>query len=98
MVFVQFLDGSMWGDAGASERFMNTRQHSMIELENLAAVYRTEGESKFLRDLSRATELEPIFALQRLYEEEKAVGPVVTKIDDMLRNARIHENGIVVSR
>jgi hypothetical protein len=90
VAFVQFSDGSTWGDAAAAEGLLRNRQLSLKQLEILKNDYRARSEAEFLNELLRPTVLQPIFALQAVYREKRDLAPVLAKLEDMLENARAH--------
>jgi hypothetical protein len=88
VAFVQFSDGSTWGDAAAGERLLRNRQLSLKQLETLKEDYRKKGAAEFLNELLQPTLLQPVFSLQELYREKRDLALVLAGLDDMLENAR----------
>lgn len=87
VVFVQFSDGSSWGDAVAAERSLSNRQKALERLEVLDQVYRKRGKKEFLSQLLQPTLLQPIFSLQYLYRQKGDLTPVLASLDNMLQTA-----------
>jgi hypothetical protein len=90
IVFVQFLNGSTWGDPVAAERLLRNRRLSLKQLEILKEDYRRQGEEEFQKTLLQPTLLQPIMALQDLYHEKGDLILVLARLDEMLENARTH--------
>jgi hypothetical protein len=90
VVFVQFIDGSTWGDPVAAERLLRDRRLSLKQLEILIDDYRRQGEEEFVKALLQPTLLQPIMELQELYHEKKDSPQVVARLNDMIENARTH--------
>jgi hypothetical protein len=88
VTFVQFSDGSSWGDASAAEQVLRNRQLSLKQLELLDEDYRKRTGEEFLSEFLQPTFLQPIFGLQELYREKRDLAPVLARLDDMLENAR----------
>ncbi len=88
VVFVQFVDGSSWGDAASAEGALRDRQLSLHQLELLREESVKQGKKEFAETLSRSTVLQPILELQNLYREAGELAPVVAKVSGMLQNAR----------
>jgi mannitol/fructose-specific phosphotransferase system IIA component len=54
--FVQFSDGSTWGDEDSAQNALGIRRQTMGELDLLEHVYEQAGESAFLDELAKADE------------------------------------------
>jgi hypothetical protein len=52
--FVQFSDGSTWGDADSAEGVFETRRKTLEELDLLEHLYEQAGESAFLEEFAQA--------------------------------------------
>lgn len=87
VIFVQFSDGSSWGDAVAAERSLSNRQKALERLEVLDEVYRNRGKKEFLNQLLQPTLLQPIFSLQYLYHQKGDLTLVLANLDNMLQTA-----------
>jgi hypothetical protein len=57
--FVQFLDGSTWGDAGRAKTVLDMRSETLAELDRLEHIYEQAGEDAFLEDLARGDDYLP---------------------------------------
>jgi hypothetical protein len=64
--FVQFSDGSTWGDADAAADAFEIRQHTVRELEALEHIYEESGEQAFRAELSKETYLPTVGALKSI--------------------------------
>ena len=51
LVFVQFADGTFWGDQKAIDKITANRQQSEAMLRNLLDIYHTQGEKAFVNAL-----------------------------------------------
>jgi hypothetical protein len=89
-LFVQFSDGSTWGDAAAAKRLLTNRQLSLKQLEILKDDYQKRSEEEFSTELLKPTLLQSILSLQELYRKKQGLAPVLARLDDMLENARGH--------
>jgi len=87
VVFVQFVDGSSWGDFAAAKKALRDRQLSLHQLEILREESKKEGQKEFAEALSQPTNLQPISQLQDLFHEGGVLAPVVAKVNGMLDNA-----------
>jgi hypothetical protein len=52
--FVQFSDGSTWGDATFAENVFKMRSDTLAELDTLEHIYEQAGEEAFLEEFARA--------------------------------------------
>jgi len=66
VLFVQFADGSTWGDREEAKAALATRRESVKRLFELESIYRHEGEAAFVEDLAKPTDLPVISGLQDL--------------------------------
>jgi hypothetical protein len=64
--FVQFSDGSTWGDSDAAADAFEIRRNTVRELEALEHIYEESGERAFRDELSRETYLPSIDALKKI--------------------------------
>jgi hypothetical protein len=55
-VFVQFMDGSTWGDPAAGKDALRDRQLTRKELQTLADMYRTKPKEEFASRLMKASQ------------------------------------------
>lgn len=52
--FVQFSDGSTWGDADAARNEFEIRRRTLAELDRLEHIYEQAGEGVFLEEFARS--------------------------------------------
>lgn len=55
--FVQFTDGSTWGDAASAKDVLENRRRTLAELDLLEHLYEQKGESAFLDELAQTDDL-----------------------------------------
>jgi hypothetical protein len=90
IIFVQFVDGSIWGDPAKADDAFRDRVLTENELKLLIETYRTEGKEQFFTELMKPTRLAAIGTLQRLYADTKDTDRVSTKAVSMLKIAELH--------
>src|SRR5882762_623877 len=90
VLFVQFIDGSTWGELAAGKHMLEIRSLTWEKVRSLAETYRTNGEGQFLLALLRYSDLPAVASLQRTYESTKDSRGVVAKMTNMLRYADMH--------
>ena len=87
--FVQFSDGSTWGDPEAAKDDLKARQATLQELELLERTYRSSGESAFRDQLSRQVFLSCITSLKSSCKDKRDYSRcALNKIREMLEVAR----------
>lgn len=59
--FVQFTDGTTWGNPESAEDVLSLRQKTLAELDLLQHLYEQKGESAFLDELSQADDFSNVF-------------------------------------
>jgi hypothetical protein len=94
IIFVQFADGSIWGDPTQAEDALRDRADTERELKLLVETYRTQGNEQFLTELTKPTRLGGIGILQRLYADTKDTDRVIRKVVSMLKCADLHQSAI----
>jgi hypothetical protein len=101
IAFVQFADGSTWGDRAAAQDALRIRRLTSLQLTNLADIYRIAGEKGFVGELMKPSELPVIGILQRACGTDgKDVKTVAMMVQDMLELARsrqLPDSGILRS-
>lgn len=90
VVFVQFANGSKWGDSNVADRAINERKLALDSLESLSKISKNDSEQNFVRALMQPTELEPLLKLQELYHNSKDYSSVSLRMNEMLQSARVH--------
>lgn len=63
VVFVQFVDGSIWGDSELARDALNDRVQTLQELHRLEEMFRSEGGQVFKKELSKHDDLPCINSL-----------------------------------
>jgi len=97
-VFVQFADGSTWGEREAWQGVLHDRSKALDRLLSLQQTYRTRGEKDFVEELIKPaqdaeTDLLPavIGSLQATYRSHgNDLKLVLAKLDQMLGSAERH--------
>lgn len=79
VLFVQYSDGSTWGDASTAKAALDSRRNTVKRLADLESVYRNEGEEIFINDLSKPTDLPAILLLQDFYKRTSDKSKVVDR-------------------
>jgi hypothetical protein len=69
--FIQFADGSVWGDAQSAEDSFKLRRQSMDELGVLERAYAEGGDQAFEHELSKTSMLPPINSLKRACDKNR---------------------------
>jgi hypothetical protein len=95
VAFVQFADGSTWGNPDAGKRALRERYLSWDEMKSLSEAYQKEGEKGFGAKLLKPTDLPAILKLQRLYADSRNDTAVVfNEMNTMLRYADLHQRAM----
>jgi hypothetical protein len=85
--FVQFADGSTWGDQDEGERVLIMRQEHLRNLNELWQVYQTGGDPEFETALMKPSTDDAVSILQAMYRERKNLRIVTDKLEKMLASA-----------
>lgn len=95
VVFVQFTDGTTWGDEKAAAEALQTRRLSFEKLRLLEKICQTQGPQDFVDELMKPSELLIVSTLQRCYREtNKDVRAVIEELTRMLRSAELHTSDL----
>jgi len=95
VAFVQFADGSTWGNPDAGKRALRERYLSWDEMKLLSEAYQKEGEKGFGSKLLKPTDLPAILKLQRLYaNSQNNMAVVFDEMNTMLRYADLHQRSM----
>jgi len=93
--FVQFFDGSTWGDSASGAGALQDRRSTWNRLKLLIDKYRTGGEQDFVLALRQPSQSQPIRMLQQLYESSgQNADVVVKKAHAMIDCAEAHQRGL----
>jgi hypothetical protein len=88
VLFVQFLDGSTFGDPTLGKDVLADRTSTLHGLRELARTYLDDGELKFQTQLEQAQGVE-FYGIRRT-KEQKGVGAAVTEVREMLAIGEQH--------
>jgi len=90
--FVQFSDGSTWGDADAARNVFEIRRRTLAELDRLEHIYEQAGESAFLDKFVRSDDfLNVIRQLQEGCGEQTAANCAHNAVHRTFVVAKKHE-------
>lgn len=91
VVFVQFADGSTWGDLKTGQAFLEQRQKAWKELQLLSDFYHSHDEQKFVAKLMEPSALGPyVGKLTVIYSQTKAIEPVAREMENFLRQGTLY--------
>ena len=95
-VFVQFVDGSTWGDSESAQDAFNERRETLRELSRLERVLQNGGEQMLKEELSKQDSNPP--CINSLVSEcsGKADSCMADGLRSMIEAARRHEHDIEV--
>lgn len=91
--FVQFSDGSTFGDPAAATKWLNSRGSMLLALRALRQAYHEQGETAFLRALEKDTVEAQNSDWNRIRQLQRASGTqaALTLVDHLLAVALQHE-------
>ena len=90
LVFVQFADGSIWGDPDEAETALDQRKVCLKELMDLARTYQTEGAAKFASSLMGQSRDPVTYELKDSYQASGDVVGPMKLLNEKLNNAEMH--------
>jgi len=98
VTFVQFMDGSTWGDVDAGCEFILRRRSTLVELKRLEQVLNAQGTDEFARELSNSAASFQFPAIEALISECKSkAGPcLIHGLHSMLQAATEHQAEMTV--
>lgn len=93
VAFVQFVDGSTWGDVDVGREFILRRGSTLEELKRLEQVLSAQGTDEFARELSHSAASLQFPAIGALIYEckSKAGSCLIDGLHSMLRAATEHQ-------
>jgi hypothetical protein len=94
VTFVQFADGSTWGDKTEGQDLLLKRRPALAQLKLLAEIYQTQGEEPFVGALNKPSSFEAIASLQQLYVSSKEAAGVLKRLTHMIKCAEEHERAM----
>ena len=90
--FVQFSDGSTWGDVEVAKDDLKARRASLQELKALERIYIESGEQAFREELSKQTDLPCINSVQSACKDDGDYSRcTLNKVRGMLEAASNHQ-------
>jgi hypothetical protein len=94
--FVQFVDGSTWGDPHVGKEVVDLTERMAVwkKLQVLEKKYQTKGEDEFLNELMKPSQPVDIRLLQSVYTQKNDSKAVLEKIKIMIRAAETHQRTI----
>jgi hypothetical protein len=92
--FVQFADGSTWGDPDSANQTLEFRKETLTELNVLQKVYRSGGEQAFTEELSKPSFFPAINALKHVCSEKNDPGCLVDAMIRVVQDAKQHAGGL----
>ena len=87
--FVQFADGSIFGDSAKAKDVLANRSSTLLALRKLDRTYSAQGEQKFLSELFEAHG--PTFARIRWTAKEKGASAAIAELRESLTIGEKHE-------
>jgi len=91
VLFVQFLDGSTFGDPASAEDVLASRTSTLHGLQELARTYLEHGEPQFQAQLEQAQGGSgEIYGIRRT-KKQKGVGAAVSEVREMLAIGEEHQ-------
>jgi hypothetical protein len=83
--FVQFTDGSIWGDQDEAAKLQGERRETLQKIKSLQQIYSEQGERAFMDALAEATSLPCFERIKALCRKENADSTCARKaLEDML--------------
>jgi hypothetical protein len=99
--FVQFSDGSTFGDSAAARKWLDSRESTLVYLKKLRQQYYEQGEPALLQALKvtpAAAQSDSLWNEIRELQRTSGTQATVTLIDHVLSVALQHATGLVRSR
>ena len=96
VAFVQFVDGSTWGDRKVGIPFLRNREVEWNRLRFLADTLRSAGEADFVHELMKPCQLPDICHLQSLYSADRGANAARAELGRMLEAGLAHREALVV--
>jgi len=94
--FVQFADGSSFGDSGAAKEYIDSRESKLSFLRTLEKAYREQGESGFLKALEQYPSAKGPALWDQVREQQSANGTeaAVVFVRHLISMGMQHEAGL----
>jgi hypothetical protein len=91
VLFVQFADGSTWGDLEVARTILDERATAWKELLTLDEAYRAEGGQRLLALLKKSSPGGPwLGSLTSLVSTKEQIEPLVAEMDNLLHLGHLH--------
>lgn len=91
LVFVQFEDGSTWGDVNAIQKPLSERNETLQKLFALSTLSKMGHKNEFSTELMKPSGLALIRGLQHLYRQSGGSADVVLgQINEKIKYAEVH--------
>ena len=90
VLFVQYADGSSWGDKEEANTVLAVRKQTIERLMALASIYREKGETALVDALSESTDLPAVSSLQNFCQHNNDKSKVVDRLFRMLATVDEH--------
>jgi mannitol/fructose-specific phosphotransferase system IIA component len=91
VLFVQYADGTGWGDREAAKDALAAREETRNRLTALASIYRDEGEKAFVDSLMQPSNLNAVIMLQFICKKTDDKSKVVDRFFRILSKSDEHE-------
>jgi hypothetical protein len=97
VVFVQFVDGSMWGNMVKAKPTLQERRSTLNMLKSLRETYAVQGEKEFVSELMKKSSLNVIYQVQKIYQTKGNDAEAALKaIEGMLDQAELHSHAMEI--
>ncbi len=96
--FVQFSDGSTFGEPRAAKKWLDGRNSTLISLKHLRQIYDEQGEPSFLQALEKDPKADgssPLWNQIRTIQRTRGARAAAAFIDRELRLASLHSASLV---
>jgi hypothetical protein len=90
VLFVQYADGSSWGDKEEANTVLAVRQETVKRLLALASIYREKGEKALVSALAESSNLPAVLSLQNCCQQGDDKSKVVERLIRMLATVDEH--------
>jgi hypothetical protein len=91
VAFVEFADGTYWGDLQEARDILQDRVASWQRLNDLQQIYRLRGQEAFSTELMGESHLIAVEWLQGTFKE-KGAAAAIAQLNDMLSAAAAHRD------
>jgi len=92
LVFVQFTDGSTWGDPDEGKEALAMREDWLEDLLNLARIYQEKGRAEFVSAVVKQQANPITDQLRTWYQADGDAEDAVKLVNQRLKNVESHLN------